>query len=229
MYRVICPDCAQPIALLADEDILPEHALCASPWNPFGLTVCAGTGTRGVGGPRRRRVRGAPGAGHRTAADAPSGTGLAHAALLARRRPGLAPDARAGDAPRRGLTPGPSHPPPGRLDSVGGRGRDQLRLFERQSVSTVPLVRRGTVDTGERPPQDEPHPAHVERWASAACRPLRGRTGSGSMRSRIASRGARTAGPWRPAEPGHPTEHPPNSRSTRAAGDLSRGTAVALA
>ncbi|GAA2282748.1 hypothetical protein GCM10010145_63910 [Streptomyces ruber] len=44
MYRVICPDCAQPIALLADEEYLPEHALCASPWNPFGLTVCAGTG-----------------------------------------------------------------------------------------------------------------------------------------------------------------------------------------
>ncbi|MEU6480170.1 hypothetical protein ABZ858_25445 [Streptomyces sp. NPDC047017] len=46
MYRVICPECAQPIALLADEEILPEHALCASPWNPFGLTVCAGTGRR---------------------------------------------------------------------------------------------------------------------------------------------------------------------------------------
>ena len=46
MYRVICPDCAQPIALLADEAVLPEHALCASPWNPFGLTVCAGTGRR---------------------------------------------------------------------------------------------------------------------------------------------------------------------------------------
>ena len=44
MYRVICPDCTQPIALLADEESLPEHALCASPWNPFGLTVCAGTG-----------------------------------------------------------------------------------------------------------------------------------------------------------------------------------------
>ncbi|MFF3486900.1 hypothetical protein ACFYXC_27015 [Streptomyces sp. NPDC002701] len=44
MYRVICPDCAQPIALLAGEESLPEHALCASPWNPFGLTVCAGTG-----------------------------------------------------------------------------------------------------------------------------------------------------------------------------------------
>ncbi|CAL9578042.1 hypothetical protein SUDANB6_05006 [Streptomyces sp. enrichment culture] len=46
MYRVICPECTQPIALLADEDVLPEHALCASPWNPFGLTVCAGTGRR---------------------------------------------------------------------------------------------------------------------------------------------------------------------------------------
>lgn len=46
MFRVICPDCAQPIALLADEEVLPEHALCASPWNPFGLTVCAGTGRR---------------------------------------------------------------------------------------------------------------------------------------------------------------------------------------
>lgn len=44
MYRVICPDCSQPIALLADETVLPEHALCPSPWNPFVLTVCAGTG-----------------------------------------------------------------------------------------------------------------------------------------------------------------------------------------
>ncbi|WP_326696434.1 hypothetical protein OG909_03295 [Streptomyces sp. NBC_01754] len=45
MYRVVCPDCAQPIALLADEDALPEHALCPTPWNPFVLTVCAGTGS----------------------------------------------------------------------------------------------------------------------------------------------------------------------------------------
>ncbi|WP_254813026.1 hypothetical protein [Streptomyces cavourensis] len=44
MFRVVCPDCAQPIALLADEDVLPEHARCPSPWNPFGLTVCSGTG-----------------------------------------------------------------------------------------------------------------------------------------------------------------------------------------
>ncbi|MET8982394.1 hypothetical protein ABZX85_43135 [Streptomyces sp. NPDC004539] len=44
LLRVVCPDCTQPIALLADEEVLPEHALCASPWNPFGLTVCGGTG-----------------------------------------------------------------------------------------------------------------------------------------------------------------------------------------
>ncbi len=44
MYRVICPDCTQPIALLADENVLPEHAKCPTPWNPFGLTACAGTG-----------------------------------------------------------------------------------------------------------------------------------------------------------------------------------------
>ncbi|WP_340564312.1 hypothetical protein [Streptomyces sp. GSL17-111] len=44
IYRVLCPQCAQPIALLADEERLPEHALCASPWNPFGLTVCDGSG-----------------------------------------------------------------------------------------------------------------------------------------------------------------------------------------
>lgn len=56
MYRVICPDCAQPIALLADEEVLPEHALCASPWNPFGLTVCAGTGR----GPPRPGPRTSP-------------------------------------------------------------------------------------------------------------------------------------------------------------------------
>ncbi len=44
MFRVVCPDCAQPIALLADEDVLPEHARSPSPWNPIGLTVCSGTG-----------------------------------------------------------------------------------------------------------------------------------------------------------------------------------------
>jgi hypothetical protein len=45
MYRVVCPACAQPIALLADEDTLPEHALCPTRWNPFVLSVCSGTGS----------------------------------------------------------------------------------------------------------------------------------------------------------------------------------------
>ncbi|WP_314173486.1 hypothetical protein [Streptomyces winkii] len=44
IFRVTCPDCGQPIALFADEESLPEHALCASPWDPFGLTVCQGSG-----------------------------------------------------------------------------------------------------------------------------------------------------------------------------------------
>ncbi|HEV7626841.1 MAG TPA: hypothetical protein VGO89_10100 [Streptomyces sp.] len=43
IYRVTCPDCGQPIALLADEEKLPQHGLCASPWDPFGLTVCHGS------------------------------------------------------------------------------------------------------------------------------------------------------------------------------------------
>ncbi|SEN85551.1 hypothetical protein [Actinacidiphila rubida] len=42
--RLFCPDCSQPIAVLDDEDRLPEHAVCPTPWNPFGLTVCGGSG-----------------------------------------------------------------------------------------------------------------------------------------------------------------------------------------
>lgn len=44
IIRVNCPECAQPIALFADEEQLPEHALCPTRWDPFGLTVCPGTG-----------------------------------------------------------------------------------------------------------------------------------------------------------------------------------------
>jgi len=44
--RVRCPDCTRPIALLADDVVLPEHAVCPTPWNPFGLTVCPGSGRR---------------------------------------------------------------------------------------------------------------------------------------------------------------------------------------
>ncbi|MFG2619521.1 hypothetical protein ACGFXC_18115 [Streptomyces sp. NPDC048507] len=44
VHHAVCPDCGQSIALVADEEHLPQHALCLSAWNPFGLTVCAGTG-----------------------------------------------------------------------------------------------------------------------------------------------------------------------------------------
>ncbi|MGG8407289.1 hypothetical protein ACM614_12010 [Streptomyces sp. 12297] len=44
VHHATCPDCSQSIALVADEEYLPEHALCLTPWNPFGLTVCPGTG-----------------------------------------------------------------------------------------------------------------------------------------------------------------------------------------
>lgn len=44
IHHAVCPDCGQSIALVADEEFLPQHALCLTPWNPFGLTVCAGTG-----------------------------------------------------------------------------------------------------------------------------------------------------------------------------------------
>jgi hypothetical protein len=44
IFRVDCPECGQSIALLAEEEALPQHARCPTRWNPFGLTVCAGSG-----------------------------------------------------------------------------------------------------------------------------------------------------------------------------------------
>lgn len=44
VHRVACPVCEQRIGLLAGEEHLPEHALCPTPWDPFGLTVCQGSG-----------------------------------------------------------------------------------------------------------------------------------------------------------------------------------------
>lgn len=44
VVRLSCPGCGQPIAVFADEQRLPRHALCPTPWNPFGLTVCDGSG-----------------------------------------------------------------------------------------------------------------------------------------------------------------------------------------
>jgi len=42
--RLTCPDCGRPITVLETAERLPEHALCPTPWDPFGLTVCAGSG-----------------------------------------------------------------------------------------------------------------------------------------------------------------------------------------
>lgn len=44
LIRLSCPGCGRPIAVFADEERLPQHALCPTPWNPFGLTVCDGSG-----------------------------------------------------------------------------------------------------------------------------------------------------------------------------------------
>jgi hypothetical protein len=44
LVRVACPHCRQPIALSAEAGALPGHALCPTRWNPFGLTVCPGSG-----------------------------------------------------------------------------------------------------------------------------------------------------------------------------------------
>ncbi|MBB0229249.1 hypothetical protein FOE67_06920 [Streptomyces calidiresistens] len=42
--RATCPECGQRILLTSGPGLLPVHALCPTPWNPFGLTVCGGTG-----------------------------------------------------------------------------------------------------------------------------------------------------------------------------------------
>ena len=44
VVHLTCPDCGQPITVFAGGQSLPEHALCPTPWNPFGLTVCTGSG-----------------------------------------------------------------------------------------------------------------------------------------------------------------------------------------
>lgn len=49
--RVGCPECGRPIALLPDDEQLPQHALCPTRWNPFGLTVCPGSGRSALDAP----------------------------------------------------------------------------------------------------------------------------------------------------------------------------------
>ncbi|WP_199815144.1 MULTISPECIES: hypothetical protein [Streptomyces] len=45
IFRVNCPECRRPIALVADEERLPQHALLPTAWNPFAPAVCPGSGT----------------------------------------------------------------------------------------------------------------------------------------------------------------------------------------
>ncbi|MEU8920556.1 hypothetical protein AB0D10_06380 [Kitasatospora sp. NPDC048545] len=45
IFRVHCPECSRPIALVADEERLPQHALLPTAWNPFAPAVCPGSGT----------------------------------------------------------------------------------------------------------------------------------------------------------------------------------------
>jgi hypothetical protein len=121
MYRVICPDCAQPIALLADEERLPEHALCASPWNPFGLTVCAGTGRAAADAQPADETMEVQEQETALLLTLP-GARLADPALLARGRPRLAAHAGAGTAATGRLGPGRSstaRTPPGRRNARG--------------------------------------------------------------------------------------------------------------
>lgn len=40
IHHAICPDCGQSIALVADEEYLPQHALCLTPGTPSG-SPCA--------------------------------------------------------------------------------------------------------------------------------------------------------------------------------------------
>ncbi|MFJ6379568.1 hypothetical protein ACIQI7_06085 [Kitasatospora sp. NPDC092039] len=44
VFRVNCPECRRPIALVADEERLPQHALLPTAWNPFAPAVCPGSG-----------------------------------------------------------------------------------------------------------------------------------------------------------------------------------------
>ncbi|WP_316519857.1 hypothetical protein [Kitasatospora brasiliensis] len=44
IFRVHCPECRRPIALLGDEERLPQHALLPTAWNPFAPAICPGSG-----------------------------------------------------------------------------------------------------------------------------------------------------------------------------------------
>lgn len=45
IIRVHCPECDRPIALLGDEERLPQHAVLPTAWNPFSPALCPGSGS----------------------------------------------------------------------------------------------------------------------------------------------------------------------------------------
>jgi hypothetical protein len=67
LVRVACPHCRQPIALAAEAEALPGHALCPTRWNPFGLTVCPGSGRSVTGDAGPAPAPAAPGHGESAA------------------------------------------------------------------------------------------------------------------------------------------------------------------
>jgi hypothetical protein len=44
IFRLRCPECDRPIALLGDEERFPQHAVVRTAWNPFTPAVCPGSG-----------------------------------------------------------------------------------------------------------------------------------------------------------------------------------------
>lgn len=43
IIRVHCPECDRPIALVGDEERLPQHAVLPTAWNPFSPALCPGS------------------------------------------------------------------------------------------------------------------------------------------------------------------------------------------
>jgi len=44
IIRVHCPECRRPIALVGDEERLPQHAGLPTAWHPFSPALCPGSG-----------------------------------------------------------------------------------------------------------------------------------------------------------------------------------------
>jgi hypothetical protein len=44
IIRVLCPECRRAIALIGDEELLPQHLVVQRAWHPFEPALCAGSG-----------------------------------------------------------------------------------------------------------------------------------------------------------------------------------------